>query len=91
MLTATLLAMSALSAPAPADYVLVPVPARRIVVRDYVLLPVVRSVVTRRTVVVPPPTVIRTVPAAPVVRYYYDPQPTYVPLRSGYYYCPSCR
>lgn len=90
MISAALLALATIGAAPPADYVLVPVPARRIVVRDYVLLPVVRSVVTRRTVVVPPP-VIRTVPAAPVVRYYYDPQPTYVPLQSGFYYCPSCR
>lgn len=90
MLSATLLALSTMTAPPPADYVLVPVAPRRIVVRDYVIFPVVRSVVARRTVVVPPP-VIRTVPAAPAVRYYYDPQPSYVPLQSGFYYCPSCR
>lgn len=88
MLSAAVLALATIGAPPPADYVLVPVAPRRIVVRDYVLFPVVRSVVTRRAVVVPP---VRTVPAAPAVRYY-DPNPSYyVPLQSGYYYCPSCR
>lgn len=85
MLSALVLSAALCGAPQAPDYVLVPVAPRRIVVRDYVLLPVARTVVVRRTVV-PTRTVIRT---APVVRYYYEP--TYVPLESGFYYCPSCR
>ena len=91
MLTAALLALSAISAPPPADYVLVPVAPQRIVVRDYVVFPFVRSVVVRRTVL-PAPVVIRREYVTPprVVRYY-ESEPYYVPLQSGFYYCPSCR
>lgn len=84
MLSAAILSLAAIAAPPPVDYVLVPVAPRRIVVRDYVLFPVVRSVVTRRVVT----------PVAPPVIHYYEPMPTIVyPQRtsSGFYYCPTCR
>ncbi len=89
MLTATILAAALCGT--PADYVLVPVAPQRIVVRDYVLLPITRSVVVRRTVLPAPVVIRREYVTPPRVIRYYEPEPYYVPLSSGFYYCPSCR
>ena len=82
MINALLLTLAVISAP-PADYALVPV-------YDYVLIPIERSVVVKRTVialppvrVAPPPTVVRRTYATPsprVIRYVAPP--------SDYYYLP---
>jgi hypothetical protein len=78
---------------APADYVLV-VPSAPVAARDYVVIVrPARSVVVKRTVRLPqsPPTVIRRSYVAPPVIRYYEAEPTYYWLPSGFYSCPTCR